>query len=102
CAERSREKRGSARPTSPALRAGHPVFQFGKIDLSVDLEHASYKRGDETAEGYLIPSTTFTMQRRISGSYARRGYTLSGFYEYARLSNWEPWGNLAEFDPDQK
>jgi hypothetical protein len=100
--EENPEEAVKSLPQRLTLRAGHPVFQFGKIDLSVDLEHASYKRGDETAEGYLIPSNTFTIQPRISGTYARRGYTLSGFYEYARRSNWEPWGNLAEFDPDQK
>jgi len=89
-------------PTSLSLRAGHPVLQFGKIDVSLGLDHAFYSEGDETADGYVIPTDTFTIRPGINGTYARRGYTASGFYEYARRTKWEPWGNPAEFDPSQK
>lgn len=91
-----------ALPTSLSLRAGHPVLQFGKIDVSLGIDHAFYSEGEDTADGYLIPSDTFTIRPGINGTYARRGYTLSGFYEYARRTKWEPWGNLAEFNPNQK
>lgn len=89
-------------PTSLSLRAGHPVLQFGKIDVTLGLDHAFYSSGDDTAEDFLIPSDTFTIRPGINGTYARRGYSVSGFYEYARRTKWEPWGNLSEFDPNQK
>src|ERR1051325_6573864 len=89
-------------PTALTLRTGHPVLQFGKIDLSLGLGHTFYKRGDDTPHNYILPTDTFLIQPGISGTYARRGYTVSGYYEYARRTSWEPWGNLAEFDPDQK
>jgi len=89
-------------PTGLTLRAGHPVLHFGKIDLSLGLEHTFYRSGDDTAKDYVIPSDTFTIRPGISATYARRGYSLSGYYEHARRTSWEPWGNLAEFDENQK
>jgi hypothetical protein len=88
-------------PTALTLRAGHP-FGFGKIDVSLGLGHTFYKSGEETPDSYIIPTDTFLIQPGINGTYTRHGYSLSGYYEYARRTSWEPWGNLAEFDPAQK
>ncbi|HJQ41342.1 MAG TPA: hypothetical protein VKB93_29730 [Thermoanaerobaculia bacterium] len=89
-------------PTALTLRAGHPVLQFGKIDVSLGLGHTFYKRGEETPDNYILPTDTFLIQPGINGTYTRRGYSFSAYYDYARRTSWEPWGNLAEYDPDQK
>ncbi|HVR41711.1 MAG TPA: hypothetical protein VMU84_21620, partial [Thermoanaerobaculia bacterium] len=89
-------------PVSLILRAGHPFLNFGKVDVSFQLAHYSYKVGDETAPGYRVPTNTFLLGPSISAQYARWGYSVSGFYDYNKRTKWEPWGNLAEFDPAQK
>jgi hypothetical protein len=89
-------------PIGLTLRAGHPVFQFGKIDVSLGLSHSTFQRAEDTAAGFVVPSDTFTISPAVSFTYARHGYTLSSFYDYNRRSEWEPWGNLSEYDPDQK
>ena len=40
--------------------------------------------------------------RRSTRSTRGAATSFSGFYDYNRRTTWEPWGNLAEFDPDQK
>ncbi len=91
-----------ARPMGLFVRAGHPFLQFGKIDLSFGVSHQSYQRADDTAATFTVPSSTFTMTPGIELRYARRGWSLSGSYDYNRRNTWKPWGNPAEYSPDQK
>jgi hypothetical protein len=91
-----------ALPLGLTLRAGHPIFQFGKIDVSLGMQHFTYQRAEDTAAGFEVPSDTFVFTPGVSFNYARHGYTFSSFYEYSRRSAWEPWGILAEYDPAQK
>lgn len=91
-----------SRPFSLSLRAGHPIFQFGKIDVSLGLERLNYSRADNTATTFTVPSNTFVISPSIDGEYSRWGYTVSGFYTYSKRTSWRPWGNLAEYDPNQK
>ncbi len=89
-------------PLGLTLRAGHPIFQFGKLDASFGIQHFTYQRAEDTATGFEVPSDTFVFTPGVNFNYARRGFTFSSFYEYSRRSKWEPWGILSEYDPDQK
>jgi hypothetical protein len=91
-----------ARPIGLFLRTGHPFAQFGKIDVSFGVSHQTYQGGEDTAETFAIPSSTFTFTPGIELRYARRGWSMSASYDYNRRSEWEQWGNPAEFSPDQK
>lgn len=91
-----------SRPFSLTLRAGHPVFQFGKIDVSLGVQRLNYSRAQDTAAAFTVPSNTFVISPSIDGEYSRRGYTVSGFYTYSKRTKWRPWGDLAEYDPNQK
>ncbi|MFP5245815.1 MAG: hypothetical protein ACLGH0_03900, partial [Thermoanaerobaculia bacterium] len=90
------------RPMGLFLRAGHPFAQFGKIDVSFGVSHQSYSDADDTADDFIVPTSTFTFTPGIEVRYARRGWSFGASYDYNRRSQWEPWGNLAEFDPEQK
>lgn len=96
------EESVKALPTSFNLRAGHPFLQFGKIDLNLGVSHITYQRAEDTAPGFQVPSDTFVLTPSVNVHYARRGYSISGFYEYSRRTTWEPWGILSEYDPSQK
>jgi hypothetical protein len=91
-----------ALPTWLALRGGHPFATFGKIDFQLGLGHIAYKRGDDTDPAFAVPSSTFLISPTVTGHYARWGYTAAAWYDYTRRTTWEPWGNLAEYDPNQK
>ncbi|HYU25340.1 MAG TPA: hypothetical protein VEO74_09070, partial [Thermoanaerobaculia bacterium] len=89
-------------PTNFSLRAGHPFLQFGKVDVGFSIGHVSYKRADDTAANFIIPSSTFVLSPSIDASYARWGYTATAFYDYNKRTSWKPWGkNLAEYDPKE-
>jgi hypothetical protein len=89
-------------PLNLTLRAGHPIFGFGKLDVSFGVSHFTYQRAEDTAVDFAVPSDTFVFTPGASFTYARKGYTFSSFYDYSRRSEWAPWGNLAEYDPAQK
>lgn len=91
-----------ALPIGLFVRAGHPFAQFGKIDVSFGASHQTYQAADDTAETFVVPSDAFTFTPGIELRYARRGWSLSASYDYNRRSEWEPWGNPAEYDPKQK
>jgi len=89
-------------PTRFSIRAGHPFLQFGKIDFTLGFEHDTYMRSDNTAPSFLVPADTFVISPGVSGQYARWGTTVTAFYDYNTRTKWQPWGNLAEYDPKQK
>jgi hypothetical protein len=89
-------------PVGLFVRAGHPFAQFGKIDVSFGVSHQTYQAGEDTADDFILPSDTFTFTPGIELRYARRGWSLSASYDYNRRSEWEPWGNLSEYSPEQK
>ena len=96
------EETVKTRPMGVFVRAGHPFAQFGKVDVSFGVSHQSYGRGDDTAPTFQPPSSTLTFTPGIEVRYARRGWSLSASYDYNRRSTWEPWGNPAEYDPEQR
>jgi len=89
-------------PVGLFLRAGHPFLQFGKVDVSFGISHQTYRRADDTAATFVLPTDTFTYTPGIELRYARRGYSFSTSYDYNVRSKWEPWGVPSEFDKDQK
>ncbi|HSY47556.1 MAG TPA: hypothetical protein VLC46_01970 [Thermoanaerobaculia bacterium] len=89
-------------PTRLSLRVGHPFMQFGKIDVSLGVEHDTYSRSDNTASSFVVPSDTFVISPTVEGQYARWGTTLTGWFSHEMRTTWKPWGNPAEFDPKDK
>ncbi|MCU1245323.1 MAG: hypothetical protein JWN02_1233 [Acidobacteria bacterium] len=89
-------------PLGLTLRAGHPFLEFGKIDVSLGLSHQNYQRSQDTAAGFEVPADTFTINPGIDAQYSRWGWTLSGWYDWSKRTNWKPWGNLAEYDQRQQ
>jgi hypothetical protein len=96
------EEAVKALPLGLFLRAGHPIFQFGKVDVSFGAAYQNYQRAEETGENFIVPSDTFTFTPGIEFRYARRGYSFSASYDYNRRSTWEPWGDLTEYDASQR
>jgi len=91
-----------SRPTTMSVRAGHPFLGFGKVDVSLGLSHIAYSRASDTDPNFLVPENTYVIAPGVDASYSRAGYTLSAFYDFNQRTSWRPWGNLAEYDPNQK
>jgi hypothetical protein len=89
-------------PLVLTARAGHPIFNFGKVDLSFTAAHLTYQRAEETAPGFVIPQDTFLFGPTISAEYTRWGYNLALSWDHTTRTSWEPWGNVAEYDESQK
>gem|GEM_PF-468937 len=91
-----------ALPTTLTFRVGHPVLNFGKVDLSLGLSHVGFQRADDTAADFVVPASTFIISPRFDVRYDRWGYSATAFYDYSVRTSSRPWGNLAEYDPNQK
>jgi hypothetical protein len=91
-----------ALPLRLSVRAGHPFLQFGKVDVSFTVEHDTYMRSDTTAPSFIVPADTFVLTPSLTSSYSRWGWVFSGYYDYNRRSTWKPWGDLTEYNPNQK
>ena len=89
-------------PTNLTMRVGHPVAQFGKVDVSMSVSHETYQRAEETGPNYVVPHDTFILSPSIEAQYSRWGYTFTGFYDYNKRTSWGPWGLPNEFSPDQQ
>ena len=89
-------------PLVLTARAGHPIFNFGKVDLSFTAAHLTYQRGEETAAGYIVPQDTFLFGPTLSAEYTRWGYNLALSWDHTTRTSWEPWGDPAEYDDSQK
>jgi hypothetical protein len=89
-------------PLGLTLRAGHPIFEFGKIDVSVNALHLQYQRAETTAPNFVTPRDTFVISPSLQAQYSRWGYTLAGNYDYSTRTQWESWGFGNEYNPDQK
>ena len=92
----------TVRPLLLTLRAGHPIFTFGKVDLSFTAAHLSYGRGDDTRADFAVPTDTFLVGPTLTAEYARWGYSLALSADHTTRTKWEPWGDLAEYDDEQK
>ncbi|MDX1385892.1 MAG: hypothetical protein R3190_19730, partial [Thermoanaerobaculia bacterium] len=84
------------------LKIGHPIGNFGKIDLEYELEWNNYSRSDDTVGDFVLPSDHFNHGFTLAGRYNRRGYRLLASANYNLRDEWEPWGlpGDTEFDPD--
>jgi len=89
-------------PTNLTMRVGHPIFGFGKADLSFGISHITYQRAEDTGSNFEVPSDTFELGPSVDAQYSRWGYSLTGFYDYRTRTSWEPWGNLVEYNENQK
>jgi hypothetical protein len=89
-------------PVNLTLRAGHPFLGFGKIDISFGVNHTTYQRAEDTAPDFAVPADTFVLNPGLDAQYSRWGYTVTGFYDYAKRTTWQPWGNLSEYSDDQR
>ena len=89
-------------PAVLTVRAGRPVLNFGKIDVSFTAAYLAYSEGEDAAADFVPPSSTFLFGPSISTKYARRGWAASAFYDYTARSNWKPWGDLSEYSQEQE
>jgi len=89
-------------PLNLTLRAGHPIFTFGKADLSLGISHLSYQRAEKTARDFAVPSDTLVLAPTLSLRYDRRGYSFSTFYDYGYRTAWEPWGRPGDYSSEHK
>lgn len=89
------------RPASVGANLGYQVDDFQKVTFSTHLQHDTYKSApDDTADGFVLPPSGFTLNTGVAYEYRRGGYSVAAAYSYARRADWRRWG-LADqaFDP---
>ncbi len=86
-------------PASLGLNLGWQATDFQKLSARYDLRYDHYGRDETAAEDFGTPTSTFTNGFTLGYEFRKRGYSLLGSGSYGRRADWEPWGDVEEFDP---
>lgn len=89
-------------PASLGVNFGWQATDFQKLSARYDLRFDYYARDETTAEDFVTPESTLTNGFTLGYEYRRRGYSFLASSSYARRANWEPWGDVATFDPETR
>lgn len=89
-----------ALPASLGLNLGWQATDFQKVTGRYDLRYDHYGRLETTSEDFVTPISTFTHGFTLGYEFRKRGYSLLSSASYARRADWQPWGDLSDFDPD--
>jgi hypothetical protein len=92
------------RPATLSLKLGHPIGNFVKVGTEYELLSFNYKRTDDTARDFVVPSSNLTQSLSLSASFSRSGFGLSAAGSYNRRSKWDFWGppGNPDWTPDKK
>ncbi len=80
------------RPATFSLRLGHPLGNFVKIGAEYEALYFHFGKADDTANGFVVPSSNITHSFSLNTDFARSGYRLSASGSYNRRSPWDFWG----------
>lgn len=89
------------RTGSFGLKLGRPLGHFVKLGLEYDVLFLSYGESDNTAAGFVVPSSNLTHSAELSGSFSRGGYGFTAHAGLSHRSEWEPWGFPGNPDYDE-
>ena len=92
------------RPASLGFKLGHPLGDFVKLGLELDVLSSRYGTTDNTADDFVLPEDNLLTSAELSARYARSGYRANLEASYSRRSEWEFWGRPGNtgFDPDHQ
>ncbi len=84
------------------LKLGRPLGNFAKVEAQYQLGYQSFRRGDETAAEFVLPSNHLNHEVRLTGKYNRKGYRFRLRGSYHRRGAWDFWGlpGNTEFEAD--
>lgn len=78
------------------LTLGMPLNSFWKASANYSLRYRDYREADETREDFVIPSQHLEHLARFSLEYSRRSFTADATYQFAKRSEWDPWGTAED------
>ena len=100
--DESPEETVETQPFSFQGRISRPLGSFFNVSATMAATWVGFGEADDTAVGYVVPTDTWILSPSVGMRFDRRGYSLSGFYEYGTRTSWEPWGLASEYSDDQK
>ena len=88
------------RNVSTGVNLGYQATDYQKITLGSHLQYDHYAAdSDYTDPAFVVPEDSVTVNGGFNYEYRRGGYSLLGSWAYFRRADWQPWGNVNEFDP---
>jgi hypothetical protein len=88
------------RNVSTGVNLGYQATDYQKITLGSHVQYDQYSADSgKTSPDFVVPENTSTVNGGFNYEYRRGGYSLLGSWSYFWRADWQPWGNVAEFDP---
>lgn len=89
-------------PFSFQGRISHPLGSFLNVSATMAATWVGFGEAEDTAPDFVLPTDSWVLSPSVGVRFDRRGYSLSGFYEYGTRTTWEPWGIASEYSDEQK
>lgn len=100
--EESEGEKIERQPFSMQARISRPVGSFLNLSATMAATWVGFGATDDTDPAFVIPTDTWILSPSVGVRFDRRGYSLSGYYEYGIRTSWEPWGIASEYSDEQK
>jgi len=95
-----RDERVLAVPFSTGVNLGYQFTDFQRVTLGYQFQYDLYRRDEETADDFVIPSSTATNGTSLAYEYSRGGYVVGAAAAVFRRASWAPWGRGdSDYDP---
>jgi hypothetical protein len=100
--EESKGETIERQPFSFQGRVSRPLGSFLNVSATMAATWVGFGEAEDTAQDFVVPTDTWVLSPSVGVRYDRRGYSLSGFYEYGTRTEWETWGIPSEYSDAQK
>jgi hypothetical protein len=88
------------RNVSTGMNLGYQASDYQKITAGSHAQYDHYSSDpDYTDPGFVVPADTVTVNGGFNYEYRRGGYSLLSSWAYFWRADWQPWGDVANFDP---
>jgi hypothetical protein len=98
------EETVSRRTGSVNVFAGRPFADFFSLELGYRGRYTDYDEADDTADGFIVPASTFTHTLEAGVDYNRAGFRIGIEGSANRRADWAPWGlpDNPGYSPDHR
>jgi hypothetical protein len=101
-AGKRRGERVNRIPVATGVNLGYQVTPFQKVSGHYEFKYDAYFRDAETAQRFVIPSSTATNGEGAGYEYRRKGYSLTANIGAYQRTTWTTWGAGDGFDAGER
>ncbi|HET9360905.1 MAG TPA: hypothetical protein VFO58_14235 [Vicinamibacterales bacterium] len=89
-------------PMSTGVNLGYQFTPFQKVVVGYAFRYDAYFRDQNTADDFVIPSSTVSHGASVAYEFSRHGYRVGAGASTFLRTSWEAWGRPGDYEPGQR